>query len=208
MGAGFNPQFTGVENIYFYGTIMRFSREEMNARIDEIINFADIGDFIHQPIKTYSSGMRARLGFAVATEVDPDILIVDEVLAVGDVVFKRKCFNKINKMFKDGKTVILVSHSRNSIIGLCENAILLDKGEVICAGEAEPVIKEYEKLCYKQFLVNDKKEEHNQQSKEARHLKRTENNALQSGCRRYEIFWDPTIVGEDPIVYKKSDSRI
>ena len=203
LGAGFNPQFTGLDNIYFYGTILGFTREEMDARIDAIIAFADIGDFIHQPIKTYSSGMKARLGFAVATEVDPDILIVDEVLAVGDTVFQRKCFGKINNMFKDGKTVILVSHSRNSIIGLCENAILLDKGEMLCSGDAEPVVKEYEKLCYKQFLLSNKKEGSDQttEQKKSEGSKAESNDAIEED----EVAWDPTLDSGDPVVYRKSE---
>lgn len=202
LGAGFNPQFTGMDNIYFYGTILGFSREEMDAKIDDIVAFADIGDFIHQPIKTYSSGMRARLGFAVATEVDPDILIVDEVLAVGDTIFQRKCFGKINNMFKNGKTVILVSHSRNSIVGLCEKAILLDKGEMICAGEVEPVVKEYEKLCYKQFLVDTKQEEKDQLLE---NKKSNGDESVVEDVADDDPVWDPSLVGDDPIVYRKSN---
>ena len=204
LGAGFNPQFTGLENIYFYGTILGFSREEMDSRIDDILSFADIGDFIHQPIKTYSSGMRARLAFAVATEINPDILIVDEVLAVGDTVFQRKCFAKINNMFKDGKTVLLVSHNRNSIIGLCENAILLDKGVMLCAGEAEPVVREYEKLCYKQFLVNNKKAEQAQKKEPGKDLPEPGEKDTAWAAADDGIAWDPSLVNDDPIYYKKS----
>jgi len=202
LGAGFNPQFTGLENIYFYGTVLGLSREEMAGKIDGIVAFADIGEFIHQPIHTYSSGMKARLAFAVATEIDPDILIIDEVLAVGDTVFQRKCFSRINNMFKNGKTVILVSHSRNSIVGLCENAILLDKGRILCSGEAEPVVKEYEKLCYKQFLVS----ENNSENKKPQKQPDTESAEIKtiSGSVGDETTWDPTLIGDEPIIYKKS----
>ena len=144
--AGFNPQFTGLDNVFFYGSVLGFSREEMEERLDDILAFADIGEFIHQPVKTYSSGMRARLAFSVATEINPEILIVDEVLAVGDTIFQRRCFAKINSMFKDGKTVIVVSHNRNTIVGLCEKALLLDQGRLLGYGEAEHIVEEYEKL--------------------------------------------------------------
>lgn len=152
LGAGFNPDFSGLENIYFYGTIIGFSKEEMQERLDDILAFADIGTFIHQPLKTYSSGMRARLAFAVATEVNPDILIVDEVLAVGDAVFQRKCFAKMESMLKDGKTVLLVSHSRNSIVSLCDRAVLIENGLNICIGDTNDVVNKYEILCNKNFL--------------------------------------------------------
>ncbi len=108
LGAGFNPEFTGLENVYFYGTILGFSKEEMNSKLEEILAFADIGEFIYQPIKTYSSGMNARLAFAVAISVKPDILIVDEVLSVGDMFFKQKCINRLREMLDDGLTLFFL----------------------------------------------------------------------------------------------------
>ena len=110
LDAGLNPEYTGVQNIYFYGAIIGYSREEMEQKYDEIVEFADIGKFIYQPLKTYSSGMKSRLGFALAVSVDPDIFIVDEVLAVGDMYFRRKCYNKIHELFEKGRTVMFVSH--------------------------------------------------------------------------------------------------
>lgn len=110
LGAGFNPEYTGMENIYVNGTVMGFSREEIDARLEEIISFADIGDFINQPVKTYSSGMFVRLAFAVAINIDPEILIVDEALSVGDVFFQAKCYHKFEEFKKQGKTILFVSH--------------------------------------------------------------------------------------------------
>jgi len=148
LGSGFNPEFTGMQNIFFYGTILGFSKKEMEAKLDDIIAFADIGEFIHQPIKTYSSGMKARLGFAVAVHIDPEILILDEVLAVGDELFKRKSYAKMEEFFKAGKTILYVSHSVNSINQLCSRAILLDKGRIVFEGEPKVVTAYYQKLLF------------------------------------------------------------
>lgn len=200
LGAGFNPQFTGLENVFFYGTILGFSREYMQERLDAILGFADIGEFIHQPIKTYSSGMRARLAFAVATEIDPEILIIDEVLSVGDTIFQRKCYAKINSMFKNGKTVIFVSHNRNAIVGLCEKALLLDGGELICSGEAEEVVQEYEKLCNKRYLIHaGNSREQNEENKVM------ESKSSNRENRTKKLLWDNTLASDDKIYFKKSD---
>ena len=126
LGIGFNPERTGVENIYVNGTLKGFSKEEMDNKIEKILDFADIGNFACQPVKTYSSGMQARLGFAVAVHMDPEILIVDEVLAVGDELFRRKCYAKMEEIFKSGCTVLFVSHTVNTINEICTRAILLD----------------------------------------------------------------------------------
>lgn len=144
--SGLNPEFTGLENIYFHGTMLGFSREKIHRKVEEIAEFADIGDFIHQPVKTYSSGMTARLAFAVAIGVKPDILIVDEVLAVGDELFKRKCYAKMEELFHSHCTVFFVSHSANAINELCSRAILLDKGELILEGPPKLVTMFYQKL--------------------------------------------------------------
>lgn len=152
LGAGFNPEFTGMENVYFYGTLLGFSQEEMQERIDGILGFADIGDFINQPLKTYSSGMKARLGFAVATEVNPDVLIVDEVLAVGDAIFQRKCYARMESLLRDGKTVLLVSHSRNNIVSLCSRAMFLNDGCSVSMGETLKVVNDYESFINRQII--------------------------------------------------------
>jgi len=148
LGSGFNPEFTGMQNIFFYGTILGYSKEEMNEKLDEIISFAEIGDFIDQPLKTYSSGMKARLGFAVAVHIEPEILILDEVLSVGDVLFKRKSYAKMQEFFENGKTIIYVSHSSNEINRLCTRAVFLLNGEVIMDDKPKLVTKYYEKYLF------------------------------------------------------------
>lgn len=148
LGAGFNPEFTGLENVFFYGAIVGFSRDQMTARLDSILDFADIGGFIHQPIKRYSSGMKARLAFAVAIHVDPDILIIDEVLSVGDEFFRRKCFSKIEQFIKEKKTILFVSHGPTTINELCHRAILLDRGELILDGLPKMVTMQYHRLIF------------------------------------------------------------
>lgn len=148
LGAGFNPQFTGRENVFLNGSINGISREEMEAKFDEIASFADIGEFIDQPVRTYSSGMYVRLAFAVAINVDPDILIVDEALSVGDEAFQRKCFSRIQAIQKRGATVLFVSHSATTVVELCDWAILLDCGERLLAGKPKTVVSRYHRLLY------------------------------------------------------------
>jgi lipopolysaccharide transport system ATP-binding protein len=146
LGAGFNPEFTGLENLYFYGSIMGYSRNEMDAKREEIISFADIGEFINQPLKNYSSGMKSRLAFATAINIDPDILIVDEVLAVGDELFRRKCYAKIENFMAAKKTILFVSHSVETIKEICSRAIMLDQGELILDGIPKIVTAQYDRL--------------------------------------------------------------
>lgn len=148
IGAGFNPELTGVENIHLNGIIQGFSKEEMDAKLDEILSFADIGDFAYQPIKIYSTGMQSRLAFAVAINVNPDILIIDEVLAVGDELFRRKCYAKIESFLEEGKTILFVTHGVNTVNELCTRAILLDLGELILDGPPILVTRYYNKLLY------------------------------------------------------------
>ncbi len=148
LGAGFNPEFTGLENIYFYSSVLGFSKNEMDSKLEDILSFAEIGEFINQPLKTYSSGMKARLGFATAIHVNPEILILDEVLAVGDALFRRKCFSKIGELFESGKTIIYVGHNIDSIKKLCTRAIFLDNGRVMCDGDTRSVAAEYHKFLF------------------------------------------------------------
>lgn len=144
LGAGFNPDYTGIENIYFNGMVMGFSRKEIEQKIAGIIEFADIGDYIDQPVKTYSSGMYVRLAYAVAVSIEPDILIVDEALAVGDAYFQLKSMSKMQELFKKGKTVLFVSHDTASIKSLCKTALYLDKGQIVAYGPAKEVVELYE----------------------------------------------------------------
>ena len=144
LGAGFDRQYTGAENIYLYGAMLGYSKEFLEARYDEIVEFSELGSFIDVPVKNYSSGMRARLGFSVATIVEPDILILDEVLSVGDAKFRKKCENRIKSMFDKGVTVIFVSHSTSQVLRMCNKGILLEQGRLIAQGDVEDVVSVYE----------------------------------------------------------------
>lgn len=148
LGAGFNPEFTGRENVFLNGTVLGLTRAEVEQRFDDIVAFADIGDFIDQPVKSYSSGMYVRLAFAVAINVTPDILIVDEALSVGDEAFQRKCFARIERIRDSGATVIFVSHSASTVLEICDRALLLDRGELLSVGHPKQVITQYQKLLY------------------------------------------------------------
>lgn len=148
LGSGFNPDFTGRENVYMNGAILGLSESEITARFDEIAAFADIGDFIEQPVKTYSSGMMLRLAFAVSVCVDPDILIVDEALSVGDEMFQRKCFARIQAIQERGASILFVSHSAQSVIELCRKAVLIDQGELLMDGTPKAVVAQYHRLIY------------------------------------------------------------
>lgn len=143
LGAGFDPDYTGVENIYMNGSVMGYSKEEMDKKKDEILEFADIGDFVYQPVKTYSSGMLVRLAFALAINVEPEILIIDEALAVGDAFFQAKCFNKLEEIKSSGTTILFVSHDIISVKKLCSRAIWLEKGIIREIGEAKEVCEKY-----------------------------------------------------------------
>ncbi|MBB2181921.1 ABC transporter ATP-binding protein [Lachnospiraceae bacterium MD1] len=144
LGAGFDPQYTGAENIYLYGAVLGYPKDFIKEKYDEIIAFSELGDFINVPVKNYSSGMKARLGFSIATVVDPDILILDEVLSVGDAKFRKKSEKKIKSMFDKGVTVLFVSHSLEQVNRLCNRAILLEKGKLITQGSVEEVSAVYE----------------------------------------------------------------
>jgi lipopolysaccharide transport system ATP-binding protein len=148
LGSGFNPEFTGRQNVFFNGRLLGLEQKEIEARYEQIVDFAEIGDFIEQPVKTYSSGMFVRLAFAVATSVEPDILVVDEALSVGDEVFQRKCFSRLQSIQEQGGTVLFVSHSAASVVELCTSAILMDCGELLLSANPKLVVSSYHKLIY------------------------------------------------------------
>ena len=154
LGAGFNMEYTGIENIYLNGTMIGFSREEIDAKMQDILDFADIGDFVHQPVKTYSSGMFVRLAFAVAINIDPEILIVDEALSVGDVFFQAKCYKKFEDFKKMGKTILFVSHDLGSISKYCDRVVLLNRGKKLAEGTPKEMVS-----MYKRIMVNQDKAE-------------------------------------------------
>lgn len=143
LGGGFNPEFTGIQNVHFASSCMGYSKAQVDAFLPEILAFADIGEFVHQPVKTYSSGMYVRLAFAVAVNVDPDILILDEVLAVGDVRFQQKCIRKIKDFQERGKTIVFVTHDTGAVARFCTEAYWIEAGEIRERGEPARVVREY-----------------------------------------------------------------
>lgn len=151
LGAGFNMDYTGIENIYMNGTMMGYTKKEMDAKLQEILEFADIGDFVYQPVKTYSSGMFVRLAFALAINVEPEILIVDEALSVGDVFFQAKCYRRMEEIRKSGTTILMVTHDMGSIIKYCDKVVLLNKGEFIAEGEPGRMVDLYKKILANQM---------------------------------------------------------
>ena len=146
LGAGFNQEYTGLENIYLNGTMMGYTREEVDAKLESILSFADIGEFVHQPVKMYSSGMFVRLAFALAINIDPEILVVDEALSVGDVFFQNKCYKKFDDFKAEGKTILFVSHDLSSITKYCDRVILLNKGEMLAEGTPKDMVNLYKKI--------------------------------------------------------------
>ena len=165
LGAGFNPEYTGIENIYLNGQMIGFTREEMDSKIEDIVKFADIGDFVYQPVKTYSSGMFARLAFAVAINVEPDILIVDEALSVGDVFFQAKCYKKLEDFRNSGKTILLVTHDMGSVIKYCNRAVIINGGEKIAEGSPVDMVDLYKKILVGQYDASEAEE--NEESEDA-----------------------------------------
>lgn len=159
LGAGFNMEYTGIENIYLNGTMMGFSNAEIEERMQGILEFADIGDFVNQPVKTYSSGMFVRLAFAVAINIDPEILIVDEALSVGDVFFQSKCYHKFEEFKKMGKTILFVSHDLSSIAKYCDRVVLIDKGVKLGEGTPRQMIDDYKRVLVGQYEMSEEKAE-------------------------------------------------
>ncbi|MDE7028976.1 MAG: Wzt carbohydrate-binding domain-containing protein, partial [Lachnospiraceae bacterium] len=161
LGAGFNMEYTGIENIYLNGTMNGFSNEEISARMQDILDFADIGDYVHQPVKTYSSGMFVRLAFSVAINIDPEILIVDEALSVGDVFFQAKCYHKFEEFKRMGKTIMIVSHDLSSIAKYCDRVILLNQGVKLGEGSPKEMIDDYKRVLVGQYELPASKAEQN-----------------------------------------------
>lgn len=201
LGSGFNIEFTGKENIYMNASILGLTGAEIENKYNEIITFADIGGFVDQPVKTYSSGMMMRLAFAVAINVDPDILIVDEALSVGDELFQRKCFSKIEAMRNAGTTILFVSHSGSQVVELCDRAILLDDGELLASGSPKNIFSSYQKLLYssaekigdiKNNIINSSEIEENYKDKKSE----TEN--------KQELLesFDPELKPKSTVVYE------
>jgi ABC-2 type transport system ATP-binding protein len=147
LGAGFHPDFSGRENIYFNASIFGLTRKEIDRRVDDIIKFSELEEFIDNPVRTYSSGMYMRLAFSVAINVDADILLIDEILAVGDQHFQEKCYNKMKALKEEGRTIVLVTHSMTAVNDFCDRAIWLNEGKIRMDGPAKKVTKEYIRIC-------------------------------------------------------------
>lgn len=159
LGAGFNMEYTGIENIYLNGQMIGFSKEEMDKKLQAIIDFADIGEHIYQPVKTYSSGMFARLAFSVAISVDPDILIVDEALSVGDVFFQNKCYRRFEEFRERGKTILFVTHDMGSVIRYCNRCVLLNAGKKVAEGKPQEMVDLYKRIMVGQWNENEESSE-------------------------------------------------
>lgn len=207
LGAGFNPEFTGRENVYLYGTVLGLTRSQIQQRLDSILDFADIGDFIDQPIKTYSSGMYVRLAFSVAIHVEPDILVVDEALSVGDEAFQRKCFARIESIKASGATVLFVSHSATTVVDLCDRAVLIDAGEILTIGEPKRIVTQYQKMLYapRDRISEIKAEIRSELAPDGAGL-------IEDGTGHTAFHflphWDPGLVPPDPLGYEQKGASI
>lgn len=191
LGAGFNGEYSGLENVYLNGSMIGFSREEIDAKLQSILDFADIGEFIHQPVKTYSSGMFVRLAFAVAINIDPEILVVDEALSVGDVFFQAKCYHKFEEFKKQGKTILFVSHDLSSVSKYCDRVVLLNKGVKLDEGSPKQMVDLYKQLLVGQNPVkqNESDSEEQIQAADSENLGdfQVNPNMLEYGSRMAEI---------------------
>ena len=146
LGAGFEPQYTGTENIYLYGSMLGYTKDFIDSKYEEIVKFSELQKFMDVPVKNYSSGMKSRLGFSIATVVEPQILILDEVLSVGDAKFRKKSEKKIMSMFDSGVTVLFVSHSLEQVMRLCNKAMILEKGQLLAYGDIGPIAEQYSQM--------------------------------------------------------------
>jgi lipopolysaccharide transport system ATP-binding protein len=205
LGAGFNPEFTGRENVYINGAILGLGKDEIDRRFDSIARFADIGPFLDQPVKTYSSGMYVRLAFATAINVDPDILVVDEALAVGDEAFQRKCFARIEEIQEHGGTILFVSHAAQTVVQLCSRAMLIDGGELLLDGRPKLVVSQYQRLVN---LSNEEaagvREEIRRLSADVGEIPEVAADAAQSATPRAAATLPASLEGYDPSLTPKS----
>ncbi|MFC5649806.1 ABC transporter ATP-binding protein [Paenibacillus solisilvae] len=212
LGSGFNPEFTGRENIYMNGSILGLSISQIDELFLEIVQFAEIGEFIDRPVKTYSSGMALRLAFAVQVVVPKEILIVDEALAVGDELFQRKCFLKIEEFKKQGGTILFVSHSGAAIVELCDRAILLDSGEQLIIGPSKRVVNLYQKLVFAPADKIQELKEEIRSTKQLPEVKTTlaisDNFIEDSRTNKSESMYDPNLIPKDSVHYEPRGAEL
>lgn len=210
LGSGFNPEYTGRENIYLNGAILGLSRKEIDKKYDEIVDFADIGEFINQPVKLYSSGMYLRLAFAVQSCVDPEILIVDEAMAVGDEKFQRKCFARFEALKKKGTSILFVSHSTSQIIEFCDRALFLERGTQVVVGHPETVVRAYQRFIYspadEQERLMHAYNSSQQQSEVAQGA--TRETKLAPNEKTIQGDFDPDLISETITVYPTQGAKI
>ncbi|XOV84239.1 MAG: ABC transporter ATP-binding protein [bacterium] len=214
LGSGFNPDFSGRENVFLYGQVLGIPQKRMQEQIDQILAFADIGEFIDRPVKTYSSGMIVRLAFAVSVSREPDILIVDEALAVGDEAFKRKCFSRIDELRAQGTTLLFVSHSANLVAELCDRVVVVDQGGLIFSGEPKVGLSWYSKLLFASTSEREEVRRRIQNLSEASLAEpddpinpSTENNT-QNPVETVTAFYAPSMVSESRLAYSPSGAEI
>lgn len=193
LGAGFNMEYTGIENIYMNGMVLGYSRDEIEKMIPEIEEFAEIGDFINQPVKVYSSGMFARLAFAVAINVNPDILIVDEALSVGDIFFQAKCYKKFDEFKEKGKTILFVTHDMTSVLKYCDRVMLLNKGEFIGIGKPDEMVNVYKKILANSYNPEEEK---------------TENEVIENKVKEERLWKSYLALNPNPQVYGNGSADI
>jgi lipopolysaccharide transport system ATP-binding protein len=231
LGAGFNPQFTGRENVYVNGIVLGSTREQIEERFDEIERFADIGEFIDHPVKTYSSGMFVRLAFAVAINVDPDILIIDEALSVGDMAFQRKCFARMESIRRNGATIVFVSHALETVLDICDRTVLLHGGERIFTGKSKEAVARYQKLSAapenlrksiideirrndKEILVVDQSEKKTNLTTNLNPVDNLEENFLAQHITqslsdfRKEPYYDHSLKSQSTVIYPDNGAKI
>lgn len=215
LGSGFNPEFTGRQNVFFNGRLLGLEQQELEDRFDQIAAFADIGHFIDQPVKTYSSGMFVRLAFAVAINVEPDILVVDEALSVGDEAFQRKCFARIWSIQERGGTILFVSHGAASVVELCNQAILIDRGELLLSGSPKFVVSRYQKLVYAplekvEALRQEIQSSSEQESSSLDKISSSKGTALNRKSSNSKVldFYDPNLVPQSTIFYISRGAKI
>jgi lipopolysaccharide transport system ATP-binding protein len=211
LGSGFNPEFTGRENVYLNGSVLGLSHAEIDTRFADIVAFADIGDFIEQPVKTYSSGMMVRLAFAVAINVDPQILVVDEALSVGDELFQRKCFSRIEAIRKAGATILFVSHSGGTVVELCDRAILLDANELLASGTPKQIVGRYQQLLYapleKRAQLRDEIIKELSENKLKNNNENINKQIIEKNIEITEYF-DPSLESKSKIIYEPKGATI
>lgn len=218
LGSGFNPEFTGRENVYLNGAVLGLSNKEIDERFDDIADFADIGEFIERPVKTYSSGMTVRLAFAVQAMVDPDILVVDEALAVGDEKFQRKCFARLEELKSKGSSILFVSHSSASIVELCDRTLLLDHGNQLMFGDSPSVVRIYQKILYASIdsrerfireLLADEFSSHNQDVN-IEEKKECSNITIKTEAKNNKLndAYDPGLIPETTTIYPSQGAII